>query len=83
MMAKLLIKIGDWCITSGTVDFDGGCGVYADHIQGCYSGDSPIGVGDLCWAHDDWHDKGVAVCFYCEQPVPPEIQALVMLQMRL
>lgn len=78
-----LIEIGDWCITRdhtwGPPD-----GIYADHIIGCSSdavdtGDSPVEIGDCCWAGDD----NGSVCFYCKQPVPPEIQALVLLQTTL
>ncbi len=83
LRVELMVKIGDWCITKdhewrGKVSY----GIYADHIQGCVyiaAGGKPVVVGDCCWASDD--EK--AVCFYCEVPVPPEIQALVHLQATL
>ncbi len=73
-----LIRIGDWCITKDS-SWEDSRGIYADHIKGCKSDDSPVTMGDCCWAHDDQ----VTTCFYCSGAVPPEIQALVLLQMKL
>ncbi len=71
MMAKLLVEVGEWCVTE---DSDWG-----------EKGDEPIVLGDCCWATDDTKtdNKGKLVCFYCHQPVPPEIQALVVLRLNL
>jgi hypothetical protein len=70
--ATILIKIGEWCLTR---DRDAKMAVYADHL-GCKEMDeAPIEPGDLCWA---WNDQK-PICFYCEEPVPNEIQALVWL----
>ena len=85
-----LVVIGDWCITKDSA-WGESPGIYADHITGCLNGgDGPIDVGDCCWAHDDDGVQsvnarldGVAQCFYCRGAVPPEIQALVLLQMKL
>ena len=77
---KNVLEIGEWCITH---DDDVTWGVYADHL-GCNEADeAPIEPGDLCWAHNDVPNKaGIAVCFYCDAPVPAEIQALVWLQVK-
>ena len=74
MGVTMLLEIGEWCITKDTkID-----SVYADHL-GCSAEDeAPIVIGDLCWAHNDTD----AECFYCREPVPAEIQALVLLQMK-
>ena len=88
MMAKLLVEVGEWCVTEDS-DWGekGDVGIYADHIIGCVQegGDEPIVLGDCCWATDDTKtdNKGKLVCFYCHQPVPPEIQALVVLRLNL
>ncbi len=76
-----LMTIGDWCITKDSSWSD--AGIYADHIKGCHGQDTgvddPIKVGDCCWSHDD----SDTTCFYCKGDVPPEIQALVLLQMKM
>ena len=81
-----MVEIGDWCITKDKdwEDGPGMYGIYADHIKGCEGsggkiGRKPIELGDCCW---DAGDKD-ATCFYCDKPVPPEIQALVHLQTTL
>lgn len=74
MSAEMMVTIGDWCVTKHS-DFDGP-GIFADHIVGCKSG---IVIGDCCWDDNDKKTK----CFYCNESVPPEIQALVLLQMKL
>ncbi len=67
-----LMEIGEWCITRS---HDADLGVFADHL-GCNDPDeAPVEVGDLSWA---WYDKQ-PICFYCNTPVPDEIQALVWL----
>lgn len=82
--AIAMITIEDWCVTKDR-NFRDGDGIYADHLANCTEAhNTPIMVGDCCWAHDDVvSEDGNAVCFYCGDVVPPEVQALVLLQMTL
>lgn len=83
---EMLIEVGEWCVTKDhSWGNKGDVGIYADHIKGCVSEDEPIELGDCCWAADDKAEdkQGRKVCFYCNEPVPPEIQALVHLQVTL
>ena len=80
-MATKLLTLGDWCITSDEVGLDGAGleWIYADHLKCLAVNKAPVVVGDLCWVHND----SEPLCFYCHEAVPAEVQAIVLLRMKV
>jgi hypothetical protein len=66
--ANLLFTLGEWCIYDRMNDYGE---LIASHH--CVEGEKKSGV---CWLRTDM----MPICFYCCEPVPDEIQALMILR---